>query len=128
MLLFLSQRRGLRDWMETSPAAERLTSRFIAGNTLDQELAVCQNLNRDGYARHARPSGRNVNSLAEAERSCQAYLAALDEIAARNFKATVSVKLTQLGMDFSEDACRANVERLVIRAKSIESVVEIDME
>jgi proline dehydrogenase len=128
MLLFLSQRRGLRHWMETSPAAERLTSRFIAGNTLEQELAVCQNLNRDGYLATLDHLGESVTSLAEAERSCQAYLAALDEIAARNIKATVSVKLTQLGLDFSEDACRANVERLVIRAKSIESVVEIDME
>ena len=128
MLLFLSQRRGLRHWMETSPAAERLTSRFIAGNTLEQELVVCQNLNRDGYLATLDHLGESVNSLAEAERSCQAYLAALDEIAARNLKATVSVKLTQLGLDFSEDACRANVERLVIRAKSIESVVEIDME
>jgi proline dehydrogenase len=128
MLLFLSQRRGLRHWMETSPAAERLTSRFIAGNTLEQELAVCQNLNRDGYLATLDHLGESVTSLAEAERSCQAYLGALDEIAARNLKATVSVKLTQLGLDFSEDACRANVERLVIRAKSIESVVEIDME
>jgi proline dehydrogenase len=128
MLLFLSQRRGLRHWMETSPAAERLTSRFIAGNTLQQELAVCQNLNRDGYLATLDHLGESVSSLAEAERSCQAYLAALDEIAARSIKATVSVKLTQLGMDLSEDACRANVERLVIRAKSIESTVEIDME
>lgn len=128
MLLFLSQRRGLRHWMETSPAAERLTSRFIAGNSLQQELAVCQNLNRDGYLATLDHLGESVNSLAEAEQSCQAYLAALDEIAARSLKATVSVKLTQLGLDFSEDACRANVERLVIRAKSIESMVEIDME
>jgi|SRR5579871_1380475 len=128
MLLFLSQRRGLRHWMETSPAAERLTSRFIAGNSLEQELAVCQNLNRDGYLATLDHLGESVTSLAEAEQSCQAYLRALDEIAARSLKATVSVKLTQLGLDFSEDACRANVERLVIRAKSIESVVEIDME
>jgi proline dehydrogenase len=114
--------------METSPAAERLTSRFIAGNTLEQELAVCQSLDRQGMLATLDHLGESVTSLAEAERSCQAYLAALDQIAARNLKATVSVKLTQLGLDFSEDACRANMERLVIRAKSIESVVEIDME
>jgi proline dehydrogenase len=128
VLLFLSQRRGLRHWMETSPAAERLTSRFIAGNTLEQELAVCQSLGGQGILSTLDHLGESVTSLAEAERSCQAYLAALDQIAARNLKATVSVKLTQLGLDFSADACRANVERLVIRAKSIESVVEIDME
>ena len=40
----------------------------------------------------------------------------------------MSIKLTQLGLDFSEAACRANVERLVQRAKAIGTTVEIDME
>ena len=34
--------------METSPSAERLTSRFIAGNNLERELKVCQNLFAEG--------------------------------------------------------------------------------
>jgi proline dehydrogenase len=127
-LLFLSQRRGLRHWMETSPAAQRLTSRFIAGITLQQELAVCQNLDSQGILATLDHLGESVTSLAEAERSRDAYLAALDQISVQNLKATVSVKPSQLGLGLSEDACRANVERLVIRAKSIGSVVEIDME
>lgn len=114
--------------METSRAAQRLTSRFIAGNTLQQELAVCQSLNGEGILATLDHLGESVTSLAEAEQSRDAYLAALDQIAALALKATVSVKLTQLGLDFSEDECRANVERLVERAKSIGSAVEIDME
>lgn len=128
LLLFLSQRRRLRHWMETSSAAERLTSRFIAGNTLERELAVCQNLNAEGILATLDHLGESVTSLAEAERSRDAYIAALDQIAALGLKATVSVKLTQLGLDLSEPECRANVERLVERAKGIGSVVEIDME
>ena len=31
--------------METSSAAERVTSRFIAGHTLEREVAVCRRLN-----------------------------------------------------------------------------------
>jgi len=72
--------------------------------------------------------GESVNSLAEAEKSRDAYLAALDHIAKLNLKATVSIKLTQLGLDYSEADCRANVECLVTRAKSIGSMVEVDME
>jgi len=72
--------------------------------------------------------GESVTSLAEAEGSRDAYLAALDRIAELGLRNTVSIKLTQLGLDFSEDACRANVERLVERAKSIGSMVEVDME
>jgi proline dehydrogenase len=128
LLLLLSRQSWLRRWMETSPAAERLTSRFIAGNTLERELAVCQNLNAEGILATLDHLGESVTSLAEAEGSRDCYLTALDQIAAQALKATVSVKLTQLGLAFSEDECRANVEQLVQRAKAIGSVVEVDME
>ena len=114
--------------METSPAADRITSRFIAGHTLDREIAVCQRLNRDGYWASLDHLGESVTSLEEAESSRDAYLSALDRIAELGLQATVSVKLTQLGLDFSEAECEANVDRLVKRASEIGSMVEIDME
>lgn len=128
LLLVLSRQQWLRHWMETSPAAERLTSRFVAGSTLQHEVAVCEKLNSTGYLATLDHLGESVTSLEEAEQSREAYLAALDQIAKLNLQATVSVKLTQLGLDFSEAACRANVECLVTRAKSIGRMVEIDME
>jgi len=114
--------------METSPAADRLTSRFVAGSTIEREVAVCQKLNADGYLATLDHLGESVTSLKEAEQSRDAYLTALDWIAKLNLEATVSVKLTQLGLDFSEEACLANVECLVARAKAIGRLVEIDME
>ncbi len=114
--------------METSPFAERLTSRFIAGSDIEREVAVCRKLNADGYLATLDHLGESVTSLEEAERSREAYLAALDQISKLNLEATVSVKLTQLGLDFSETACLANVECLVARAKSMGRMVEIDME
>ena len=42
--LFLSTQKGMRKWMETSPVAQKLTRRFIAGETLEDELAVCARL------------------------------------------------------------------------------------
>jgi proline dehydrogenase len=128
LLLVLSRQPGLRHWMETSPAADRLTSRFVAGSTIEREVAVCQKLNASGYLATLDHLGESVHSLQEAQQSRDAYLAALDQIAKLNLKATVSVKLTQLGLDFSEADCRANVECLVTRAKSMGSTVEIDME
>jgi proline dehydrogenase len=114
--------------METSPLADRVTSRFVAGSTLERELAVCQKLNTDGYLTTLDHLGESVGSIEEAERSRDAYLMALDQIARRNLQATVSIKLTQLGLDFSEPAGRAAVECLVARAKSIGRMVEVDME
>ncbi len=108
--------------------AERLTSRFIAGSAIEREVAVCRKLNADGYLATLDHLGESVTSLQEAEQSREAYLLALDQIAKLNLQATVSVKLTQLGLDFSETACLANVECLVARAKSIGRMVEVDME
>jgi len=114
--------------METSSAAERVTSRFIAGHTLEREVAVCRRLNAEGILASLDHLGESVKSLEEAERSRDAYLSALDQIATLRLQATVSVKLTQLGLAFSEAACRTNVEQLVERAKAIGTSVEIDME
>jgi proline dehydrogenase len=114
--------------METSPLAERVTSRFVAGSTLERELVVCQKLNADGYLTTLDHLGESVSSLEEAERSRDAYLTALDQIARLNLPSTVSIKLTQLGLDFSEPAGRAAVECLVARAKSMGRMVEVDME
>jgi len=128
LLLFLSRQSWLRHWMETSPAADRLTSRFVAGHTLEREIAVCQRLNRDGYLASLDHLGESVTSIEEARNSRDAYLCALDQIAALKLNATVSVKLTQLGLDFSEGDCESNVEQLLIRAKEIGTGVEVDME
>ena len=128
LFLTLSRQAWLRHWMETSSIADRITKRFVAGRTLDQELDVCRRLQTENIAATLDHLGENVRSLEEAEESSKTYLQALDRIAALGLNATVSIKLTQFGLDFSTDACRVNVERLVDRAKSIGSRIEIDME
>jgi len=105
--------------METSSAAERLTSRFIAGHTLEREVAVCRRLNAEGILASLDHLGESVKSLEEAERSRDAYLSALDQIATLGLQATVSIKLTQLGLDFSEPAGRAaSFKRPCARARA----------
>jgi len=114
--------------METSSAAGRLTSRFIAGSSLEQALMVCQKLNREGMLVTLDHLGESVTSLQEAEASRDFYLAALDRIAQQGLKSTISIKLTQLGLNFSEAECQSNVERLVERARAAGTNVEVDME
>ena len=126
--LFLSHHRGLRKWMETSSVAKKLTKRFIAGETLEEVLAVCEQLQAEGISTALDHLGENVTSLEEAAGSLEAYLVALDQIAARRLPATVSIKITQFGVDFSEQACLDNVRRLAAKATETGSRVEIDME
>jgi len=127
-LLYLSGQPSLRRWTETSSLADRMTKRFVAGQTLDDELSVCQRLNRENILATVDYLGENVRSLDEAQQSRDTYLRAQQEIHARSIGATVSIKLTQFGLDFSREACLANVEPLVSQAKEMGSRVEIDME
>lgn len=127
-LLYLSGQRALRRWMETHRFARKLTRRFVAGETLEEVLAVAAKLSAERIFTALDHLGENVRTLAEAAASTESYLAALDEIAACRLPATVSIKVTQFGMDLSGDACLDNVRRLVRRAQETGSRVEIDME
>ena len=126
--LFLSTRKGLRRWMETSPLSRKFTQRFIAGETLDEALTVCERLQREKIWATLDHLGENVTSLDEAARSRDDYLEAIARIGQRGLPATVSMKLTQLGLDFSADACYENVRALAAMAAGIGSHIEVDME
>src|SRR5215467_1871620 len=114
--------------METSRMARRLSRRFVAGETLADALAVGRKVNAEGISLTLDHLGENVTSLAEADGSRDAYLRALDQIHAADIEGNVSLKLTQFGMDLSEEACRANVTQVVRKAAALGSFVRVDME
>lgn len=126
--LALSQSAALREFMERSPTARRLNRRFIAGVTLEEEITACVGLAEEGIWSTMDHLGENVTSLSDGGTACAAYLQALDAIAERKLPATVSLKLTALGLDLSEDAAVSHLQKLAARAKQIGSRVEIDME
>jgi proline dehydrogenase len=126
--LFLSRLKWLRRWMETSSLARRLSTRFVAGETLDQALAVARKLNAEGITVTLDHLGESVSTLEEAAEARDVYLRTLDAIHANGIQGNVSLKLTQFGLDFSGEQCLANVDRLVRRAAEIGSFVRVDME
>jgi proline dehydrogenase len=72
--------------------------------------------------------GENVKSAAEARRAAEDYLEALRRIAEQKLPATISAKLTSLGLDVSEDLCRENAMAMVRLGRDTNSRVELDME
>jgi len=128
VFLYLSRRPSLRRWMEAWPPSRKVTRRFVAGDTLEEALTVCERLQREGIFSTLDHLGENVRTLEEASASCDAYVGALEQIAARHLSSTIAIKLTQFGLDLSRDACLDNVRRLEAQAKTAASRVEIDME
>jgi proline dehydrogenase len=114
--------------METSPLAKRLAIRFVAGDTLDQALGVARRAGSEGIAITLDHLGESVASLEEAAAARDVYLSALSALNDAGIEGNVSLKLTQFGLDFSYDQCRANVEQLVRRADSLNGFVRVDME
>jgi proline dehydrogenase len=128
LILFLSRQERLRSWMEASALAQRLARRFVAGATLDDALATGRRLNAEGIAVTLDHLGESVTSLAEAAAARDVYLRTLSTIVDTGIRGNVSLKLTQLGLEFSYDECRANMERLAACAARLNTFVRIDME
>jgi proline dehydrogenase len=114
--------------MESSTTARGLTRRFIAGNTLADEIAVTRELNAAGILVALDHLGENVSTLQEATISRDQYLEAFRAIESEKLQASASIKLTQFGLDFSREACVANVAPLMEQARRLRTRVEIDME
>jgi proline dehydrogenase len=114
--------------METSSLARRLSTRFVAGETLDEALAVARKLNAEGITVTLDHLGESVSTLAEAAEARDVYLRTLDAIHGNGIQGNVSLKLTQFGLDLSGEQCLANVDRLVQHAAELDSFVRVDME
>jgi proline dehydrogenase len=127
-ILYLSRHKALRNWVETSPSARRLSSRFVAGSQLDDALAVCRGIHADGITATLDYLGENVKSLDEAAACRDMYLRMLRAMQAAGVEPNVSIKLSQFGIDLSESACSENVAALVKAAAAIGGFVRIDME
>jgi proline dehydrogenase len=105
-----------------------MSGRFVAGMSVDDVLAVCERVNREGIAATLDSLGESVTTEAEAQKSADIYHQLLDAIAARKLNANVSVKLSQVGMDFDPALAERIVGEMVEHAAAAKSFVRIDME
>jgi len=127
-LIGLSQNKAFGDWVISNGATRRMSRRFVAGEKLDEAVAVARDCNQHGMTASLDHLGENVTTEAEARQARDAYLENFDRIAAEKLDANVSLKLTQLGLDLSEDFCRGLLESVVDRAQKCGNFLRIDME
>ncbi|HEY4359281.1 MAG TPA: proline dehydrogenase family protein [Acidobacteriaceae bacterium] len=129
----LSTNRAFRTFSERSAIGRRVSRRFVAGMTVEEAVAVAEQLNAEGLDVSLDSLGESVLQVSQAEESAAIYHRLLDEIERRKLRANVSVKLTQMGMDIGgHGAGPALAERIVgemvEHAAAINSFVRIDME
>lgn len=127
-LLFLSERRRIRDLLLRVPFLRRVSRRFVAGETLSQALDAARDLNERGFRVTLDFLGESVRDRSTAGRAVSSYLESLEAIARNGAVATISLKLTQLGLEIDRGFCASNLRRIVSRAGELDNFVRIDME
>jgi proline dehydrogenase len=109
-----------------SPAS--FARRFIAGETVEEAIAVARAIEGRGMSQTLDYLGESVATLEEADAATTDYLRILQAIVASGVGRNVSLKLTQLGLDVSADAALTNLRRIMEPAKAGGFFVRIDME
>ena len=126
--LALSKNSIVRRWAEQSRSGQRLASRFVAGMTVEEAVAVCERVNAEGIAVSLDSLGESVTVEAEAHAAAEIYHRVLDAIAAKQLNANVSLKLSQMGMDIDPALAETIVGEVVSHAARVGSFVRVDME
>ncbi len=107
---------------------KRFAMRYIAGEDIEDAVALVKNLNAKRMMATIDVLGENVTTKAEAIESSKSAEKVLHVISDRKLDANLSIKLTQFGLSIDHDLCYDNVLRAMETARRNRTFVRIDME
>jgi proline dehydrogenase len=128
LFLYLSGAGWARGIVTRWGAARGMAMRFVAGENVTDALATALALNKKGLLVTLDYLGESVTSEADTQAVVKTYRDLLAGITTQDAQASVSLKLTHLGLDISEELCIANLRHLLGEAKARGILVTIDME
>jgi proline dehydrogenase len=128
LLLVASTDKRLEKLVSTSRLTRGLVGRFVAGTTLADAIAVTRELQAQNIDVSLDLLGETVDDLAESAIATKSYIEAVRAIAENRLGATVSVKLSQLGIAVDPAVCAGHLDDLLQAAAEVGVGVEIDME
>jgi proline dehydrogenase len=125
--LFLSKNRTL------NAAAKKVglkfgAQRFIAGETITQAVKQIKKLNKDGLLVTVDFVGEFIETEKEANEMTEGSIEAIKTISKHQLKSHLSLKMTSMGLDISDEVVIRNMRRILDVAKENNVYVTIDME
>jgi proline dehydrogenase len=127
-LIYLSRQEGLKDFATRFRPFKKLTTRFVAGETVDEAVEMIRHINADGATASFDHLNESVSAESEAEKEVREYLRILAKIDETGIRSNVSIKLTQFGLDLNPELAYRNARRVVADAASRGNFVRVDME
>ena len=127
-LIYLSRQEGLKDFAARFSLFRKLTTRFIAGESIDEAVAAIREVNTHGCSASFDHLNESVSSVEETEAEVREYLDVLTRIDETGINSNVSIKLTQFGLEIDPDLAYRNARRVVEDAARRGNFVRVDME
>jgi proline dehydrogenase len=127
-LIWLSRQEGLKDFATSFKLFKKLTTRFVAGDTVDEVIPIIREINRENSTASFDHLNESVESATEAEREVAEYLNILAKIDEQKVRSNVSIKLTQFGLGLDPELAYRNARRVVEEAHRRGNFVRVDME
>lgn len=127
-LIYLSRQEGLKDFAARFSLFRKLTTRFIAGENVDEAIAAIREVNAHGCSASFDHLNESVGGIGETEAEVREYLDVLARIDETRINSNVSIKLTQFGLEIDPELAYRNARRVVADAARRGNFVRVDME
>jgi proline dehydrogenase len=127
-LIYLSRHEGLKDFATRFNFFKKLTTRFVAGETIDEAVNFIREINAENCTASFDHLNESVSSIAEADQEVSEYLEILNKIDETKIRSNVSIKLTQFGLGLDPELAYKNARRVVEEAHHRGNFTRVDME
>jgi proline dehydrogenase len=127
-IFWLSTKKTLTDAIGRRGMKYGFAQRFVAGEALADALDASRELAQDGRRVSLNHLGENVSTVEEAERARDSYIEMTRQLHAAGLDGNISIKLTQLGLDFDRRLCERLTGEIAAAAGELGRSIEMDME
>src|ERR1035437_3433263 len=102
--------------------------RYIAGETIEDGLSACRELNRQGIEVTVDLLGEFISTPEQAEENKNKYIAIIERFTSEGIIGNFSVKPTSFGLLIDKEICYSNIEAVIQKAVEKKTFIRIDME
>ncbi len=125
---YLSQAAWAKQIVSNWSVARQVASRFVAGEKLEEAIQAVVRLNQEGFNATLDHLGEHTSTDQKARKATDDILAIIDSIDNSKAQASVSIKLTQIGLAVDNNLCEINLEKILSYADQKGNFIRIDME
>jgi proline dehydrogenase len=124
----LADNQRFTGWLSRRGMQWGFARRFIAGESLDEAFPAVRELNDAGLNVTLDYLGEAVHDEEATREAARIYCEMLDSIAGSDVRASISLKLSQLGQEISNELTEQNLRTILVRAAERDNFVRIDIE